>query len=171
MALSTSGTARSSLYAAFNTKTGEVLGKTAERHTSAEFVAFLTDIVINQPRGKEIHVIADNLSAHKSAAGQRLPRSASEGSPALHPDLLLLAQPGRAVVRQDRARRHRSRRVHFRLRPEEKAHALHPPVQQVAAYREVEICRSIATHQYTISCYRPLAQGPASSTASWALRE
>jgi transposase len=55
-----------SLYAAFNTKTGEVLGKTAERHTSAEFVAFLTDIVINQPRGKEIHVIADNLSAHKT---------------------------------------------------------------------------------------------------------
>ena len=55
-----------SLYAAFNTKTGEVLGKTAARHTSAEFIAFLTDIVIHQPRGKEIHVIADNLSAHKS---------------------------------------------------------------------------------------------------------
>jgi transposase len=55
-----------SLYAAFNTKTGEVLGKTAERHTSAEFVAFLADIVTNQPRGKEIHVIADNLSAHKT---------------------------------------------------------------------------------------------------------
>jgi transposase len=55
-----------SLYAAFNTKTGEVLGKTATRHTSAEFVAFLTDIVVNQPRGKEIHVIADNLSAHKT---------------------------------------------------------------------------------------------------------
>jgi hypothetical protein len=43
------------LYAAFNTKTGEVLGKTAARHTSAEFVAFLGDIVVNQPRGKEIH--------------------------------------------------------------------------------------------------------------------
>jgi len=55
-----------SLYAAFNTKTGEVLGKTAQHHTSAEFVALLTAIVINQPRGKEIHVIADNLSAHKS---------------------------------------------------------------------------------------------------------
>lgn len=55
-----------SLYAAFNTRTGEVLGKTAPRHTSAEFVAFLTDIVVNQPRGKEIHVIADNLSAHKT---------------------------------------------------------------------------------------------------------
>src|SRR5258705_6826363 len=55
-----------SLYAAFNTKTGEVFGKTAARHTSAEVVAFLTDIVVNQPRGKEIHVIADNLSAHKT---------------------------------------------------------------------------------------------------------
>src|SRR5437588_7531785 len=55
-----------SLYAAFNTKTGEVLGKTAERQTSAEFIAFLTDIVVNQRKGKEIHVIADNLSAHKT---------------------------------------------------------------------------------------------------------
>ena len=55
-----------SLYAAFNTKTGEVLGKTAKRHTSAEFVAFLADIVANQPRRKAIHVIADNLSAHKT---------------------------------------------------------------------------------------------------------
>ena len=63
-----------SLYAAFNTKTGEVLGKTAERHTSAEFVAFLTDIVANQPKGKEIHVIADNLSAHKTKQVDAVPR-------------------------------------------------------------------------------------------------
>lgn len=55
-----------SLYAAFNTKTGEVIGKTASRHTSAEFVAFLTDLVVHQPRRKEIHVIVDNLSAHKT---------------------------------------------------------------------------------------------------------
>lgn len=55
-----------SLYAALNTKTGEVLGKTTSRHTSAEFVAFLTVIVASQPRGKEIHVIVDNLSAHKT---------------------------------------------------------------------------------------------------------
>jgi transposase len=55
-----------SLYAAFNTQTGEVLGKTAQRHTSAEFVAFLTDLVANQPAGRQLHVIADNLSAHKT---------------------------------------------------------------------------------------------------------
>lgn len=55
-----------SLYAALNTKTGNVLGKTVERHTSEEFVAFLADIVASQPNGQEIHVVADNLSAHKS---------------------------------------------------------------------------------------------------------
>lgn len=43
-----------------------MLGKTAPRHTSAEFAAFLTDLVTHQPRDKEIHVIADNLSAHKT---------------------------------------------------------------------------------------------------------
>ncbi len=55
-----------SLYAAFNTRTGDVLGRTAERHTSAEFVAFLTDLVAHQPRKQEIHVILDNLSAHRT---------------------------------------------------------------------------------------------------------
>ena len=60
-----------SLYAALNTKTGEILGKTTARHTTEEFVAFLAAIVANQPRGKEIHVIADNLSAHKTKRVQQ----------------------------------------------------------------------------------------------------
>jgi len=55
-----------SLYAALETQSGTVLGKTAARHTSAEFVSFLGEIVASQPAGKAIHVIADNLSAHKT---------------------------------------------------------------------------------------------------------
>ena len=55
-----------SLYAALNTRNGAVVGKTAARHTSQEFVAFLAEVVAHQPRGKEIHLIADNLSAHKT---------------------------------------------------------------------------------------------------------
>jgi hypothetical protein len=39
-----------------------VLAKTSARHTSAEFVDFLAQIVVSQPAGREIHVIADNLS-------------------------------------------------------------------------------------------------------------
>jgi hypothetical protein len=46
-----------------NTATGEVPGKTANRHTSAEFVKFLVDKT-------SIHIIADNLSTHKTTAVQ-----------------------------------------------------------------------------------------------------
>jgi len=55
-----------SLYAALNTRTGDVLGKTAPRHTSAEFIDFLSQIVASQPEGREIHIVVDNLSAHKT---------------------------------------------------------------------------------------------------------
>jgi transposase len=55
-----------SLYAALNTSTGEIIGQTVPRHTSAAFVDFLGDVVASQPRRREIHVIVDNLSAHKT---------------------------------------------------------------------------------------------------------
>src|SRR4029453_17552999 len=57
-----------SLYAALNTSTGEIVGQTVPRHTSAAFVEFLGDIVATQPKRCEIHVIVDNLSAHKTPA-------------------------------------------------------------------------------------------------------
>src|SRR5258708_87628 len=55
-----------SLYAALNTSTGEIIGQTVPRHTSAAFVDFLGDVVASQPRRREIHVIVDNWSAHKT---------------------------------------------------------------------------------------------------------
>jgi len=55
-----------SLFAALNTQTGEVLGQTVPRHTSVAFVAFLGTVVASQPRHREIHVILDNLSTHKT---------------------------------------------------------------------------------------------------------
>ncbi len=57
-----------SLYAALNTATGEVLGKTSARHTSAEFIAFLEDLLSTQPAPRQVHLILDNLSAHKTKA-------------------------------------------------------------------------------------------------------
>src|SRR5712675_385429 len=56
-----------SLFAALNPQSGEVLGRTSARHTSAEFVAFLEQIVASQTPAKEIHIIADNLSAHRTS--------------------------------------------------------------------------------------------------------
>ena len=57
-----------SLYAALDTKSGKVIGKTAERHTSKEFVAFLAEVVAQCPARQQIHIILDNLSAHKTPA-------------------------------------------------------------------------------------------------------
>jgi len=55
-----------SLYAALNTKTGLVVGQTAERHTSQAFIAFLASLLTTVPPRQEVHVICDNLSAHKT---------------------------------------------------------------------------------------------------------
>src|SRR5581483_562860 len=56
-----------SLYAALNPQTGQLMGQTAARHTSQEFVAFLEDIVATQPADRQVHVILDNFSAHRTA--------------------------------------------------------------------------------------------------------
>jgi transposase len=57
-----------SLYAALDVKTGQVHGKTAKRHTSAEFINFLSGVVEQARWAKEIHIVLDNLSAHKTKA-------------------------------------------------------------------------------------------------------
>ncbi len=51
-----------SLYAALDTATGRVHGKTAARHTSTDFVAFLNEIVAQCPPDQQIHINLDNLS-------------------------------------------------------------------------------------------------------------
>ncbi len=57
-----------SLYAALDIKTGKVEGKTARRHTSTEFIDFLTELVQKAKWAREIHIVLDNLSAHKTKA-------------------------------------------------------------------------------------------------------
>jgi transposase len=57
-----------SLYAALDIKTGKVEGKTAQRHTSAEFISFIGGLVEKANWAREIHIVLDNLSAHKTKA-------------------------------------------------------------------------------------------------------
>jgi transposase len=55
-----------SLNAALDMQSGKVLGKTAARHISQEFVELLAEVVERAP-APEVHIIIlDNLSAHKS---------------------------------------------------------------------------------------------------------
>lgn len=57
-----------SLYAAFNVLTGRVMGKVAKRTRSKEFLSFLRQIDRHHPKGKDLHIILDNHSAHKTPA-------------------------------------------------------------------------------------------------------
>jgi transposase len=60
-----------SLFAALDTKTGAVLGKTYRRHRSQEFRQFLDIIENNVPAALDVHLILDNYATHKTAAIQR----------------------------------------------------------------------------------------------------
>jgi transposase len=51
-------------------KSGKVHGKTAARHTSEEFVDFLEQVVDTCKPKQQIHIILDNLSAHKTKTVQ-----------------------------------------------------------------------------------------------------
>lgn len=59
-----------SLYAAFNTLTGKVIGKVAYRTNSKEFLSFLKLLNRRTQADRQLHIILDNRSAHKTQAVQ-----------------------------------------------------------------------------------------------------
>src|SRR5215203_2742171 len=54
------------LFAALNIATGEVLHDTRRRHAGADVLAFFKLIDLHVPRHLDVHVVLDNLSAHRS---------------------------------------------------------------------------------------------------------
>jgi transposase len=54
------------LFAAMNVATGEVLYDTRKSHTAKDVLAFFKLIDLHVPRDLEIHLVLDNLSAHKA---------------------------------------------------------------------------------------------------------
>ncbi len=59
------------LFAAFNILNGKVIGTCQERHRSREFIRFLNHLEVHLPADREVHLIMDNYSTHKSAEVQR----------------------------------------------------------------------------------------------------
>ena len=59
------------LFAALNIATGEVLHQTRKTHTGRDVLAFFARIDDHTPRELDIHIILDNLSAHKSEPVRR----------------------------------------------------------------------------------------------------
>jgi len=60
-----------SLFAALNVKTGEVIGQLHQRHRAREFRKFLDTIEANVPPSLEVHLILDNYGTHKTALIRR----------------------------------------------------------------------------------------------------
>ena len=60
-----------SLYAALNVQSGEVLGSLHQRHRAVEFLKFLKTIDANVPAGLEVHLVLDNASSHKTPTVKR----------------------------------------------------------------------------------------------------
>lgn len=87
------------LFAALDVVTGEIIGSIHRRHRTVEFKKFLTNLDKEIPAGLDVHLICDNYSTHKSCGGQEVAGGPPPVPHALHPHLLLLAQPDRAVVR------------------------------------------------------------------------
>jgi len=54
------------LFAALDTKTGQVIGKCYAQHRAREFKLFLREIDAAVPEDLDVHVILDNLSTHKT---------------------------------------------------------------------------------------------------------
>jgi transposase len=61
----------SSLYAALNVQSGEVIGSLHQRHRATEFLKFLKTIDRNVPEHLDVHVVLDNASSHKTPAIRR----------------------------------------------------------------------------------------------------
>jgi transposase len=59
------------LFAALNVATGEVIARCTPQHRAQDFVAFLREVESSVEPGLDIHVVLDNLSAHRAPPVQR----------------------------------------------------------------------------------------------------
>ena len=127
-----------SLFAALSTATGEVLGMTAPCHTSEQFVGFLGDVVDSQPDGREIHVICDNVSSHKTALVDAF--LAKHTNVRIHYTPTYSSWLNQVENWFSRIQRGVISRGIFTSVEDlgQEAHALHPPVQQGPQGAEVE---------------------------------
>ncbi len=53
------------LFAALNVATGVIRGKTTQTKKRIDFQSFMDEVIAEQPAGRHIHVILDNLNTHK----------------------------------------------------------------------------------------------------------
>ena len=86
------------LFAALNMATGEVIGKTYRKHRHQEVLRFLREVEKTVPKEQEIHIVLDNYATHKHEKVLAWIERKEARLPPLHPDQRVLGQSGRAVL-------------------------------------------------------------------------
>ena len=114
------------LFAALNVLDGSVIGQCMQRHRHQEFIRFLNRIERDVPAGKLIHVILDNYATHKHPKVRAWLERHERWTFHLHPDLGLLAERGRGLLRQAHQPPSETRRVHL----DRRASGRHQPLRR-----------------------------------------
>ena len=104
------------LFAALDIATGQVITQCKKRHRHQEFLAFLRHIDANVPETVRRSPHRRQLRHPQAPEGQSLARKATAIPHPLHTHLCLVAQPGRALVRHHHSNGHSTRLVLQRQR-------------------------------------------------------
>ena len=112
------------LFAALEVATGKVTDACYPRHRHEEFLRFLKQVAKAYPRRK-LHIVCDNYATHKHPAVHGLAGEEPADHAALHPDLRVLAEHGRDLLRHHHPPGHPPRHLHPRQRPHRRHRDLH----------------------------------------------
>src|ERR1700747_2511329 len=99
------------LFAALSVLDGTVIGLCMQRHRHVEFIRFLNAVEREVAADKSIHVVLDNYATHKHPKVLALAGAPPVLDFSLYPDLGLLAQCGRVLLRQEDPPAHPPRRL------------------------------------------------------------
>ena len=113
-----------SLFAAFNIADGTVISELHRRHRAIEFRKFLAAIDKAVPADLDVHLVCDNYATHNTARDQDLAGPPPALPRPLHPDRLVLDEPGRTLVRPADRQADPPRRPHLRPGPGERHQGL-----------------------------------------------
>ena len=89
-----------SLFAAYDLGSGSVIAQSYRRHRHQEFLRFLKLIDAAVPKDLDLHLVLDNYATHKTPAIHQWLLKHPRFHLHFTPDQLLVAQPGRALVRR-----------------------------------------------------------------------
>ena len=113
------------LFAALEVATGKVTDACYERHRNAEFLRFLKQVAKAYPRREAARRASTTTHTHKHPAVQAWLAKQPADHAALHPDLRVLAEHGRDLLRHHHPPGHPPRHLHLGQGPHRRDRDLH----------------------------------------------